>query len=189
MPPDPVGAKHLRTAVRDATVLFVAVFTCIVGYAQQRQGALHVELSRSMNHHALFHWKITNPGPESVYVFDFYLWGPAFRVRETTQKLVIQTTPEKESSGCPPNRFPPMLLLHVRPHGSIEGEFSDELLKLPPNKPVSMVVAYGTDPYELQEKAKLLFRSNCEQDPYNAVLQWGKLVESDAISLAPRHQR
>ena len=61
----------------------------------------------------------------AVYVYDFYLWGPAYHIETVGDGAIIDTTPVTELRSCPPNRFPPVLLLVVGPQRTIEGDFSD----------------------------------------------------------------
>ena len=71
------------------------------------QTAVALEIARPVQKGTLLHWKITNELDVAVYVYDFYLWGPAYHVEQGTDKVTIDTTPVTESPGCPPNRFPP----------------------------------------------------------------------------------
>ena len=147
---------------------------------QQAKG-VQLHLSRSSNPNALFHWKISNHGPESVFIYDFYLWGPAFRIQQTAGNVRVETTPVKEEPGCPPNRFPPVLLLHIAPGRSVEGDFIDEYIKVETGQTISMTIAAGTDAYSVGEQAKQFYRSNCKHSPYDAIVRWGTIIDSNAI--------
>lgn len=142
---------------------------------------VQLRLSPSSNPKALFHWTISNHGSDSVFVYDFYLWGPAFRTQETSGTLNVETTPIKEEPGCPPNRFPPVLLLHIAPGRTVEGDFTDEYLKVGSNKSVSMSIAAGRDAYSVGDQAKAFYRSNCKHSPYDAIVRWGTIVNSNSI--------
>ena len=104
--------------------------------------AVSVEIARPLQDGALLHWKITNKLDVAVYVYDFYLWGPAYHVEKSADKVTIDTTPVTESPGCPPNRFPPVLLLIVGPQRMIEGDFTDPAVSVK-GKSVSLRIAVG----------------------------------------------
>jgi hypothetical protein len=92
---------------------------------------------------ALLSWSITNNSKLAVYVYDFFLWGPTAWVERSDNRIMLSTPPTKEEATCPPNRFPPVLLLVVAPGRTIHGDFVDSRLKVPPNADLSMRVAVG----------------------------------------------
>jgi hypothetical protein len=144
---------------------------------------VHLEISNPHDPSALLHWKISNNGKVSIFVYDFYLWGPAFRVSNVASITRIQTTPVSEEPSCPPNRFPPVLLLHVAPGRTIEGDFSDNQVKVSAEKPVSLTIAVGLDSYSVTPEAQRFANSNCKHSPYDAIVRWGTIIDSNPIML------
>ncbi len=119
----------------------------------------------------------------AVYVYDFYLWGPAYHVSATPDKTIIETTPLTEIRSCPPYRFPPVLLLLVGPGRTIEGDFTDPEVRIVSGKPVSLQIAVGTNPYSVVAEAKRFYSSKCEHNPYDAIVRWGTILESNSMAL------
>jgi|WetSurMetagenome_2_1015567.scaffolds.fasta_scaffold477869_1 hypothetical protein len=159
-----------------------------VAAAQNRkllQTAISLEIARPMVNGAVLHWKITNNLEFAVYVYDFYLWGPAYHVEHAGDKVTIETTPVTEKPGCPPNRFPPVLLLVVGPHRTIEGDFADAEITLN-GKPVSFRISVGENPYTVVDAAKRFANSRCQHSPYDAIVRWGAIIESNTIRLPSR---
>jgi hypothetical protein len=130
---------------------------------------------------SLVTWSITNNSKLAVYVYDFYLWGPTAWVERTGNRIVLSTAPTKEEATCPPNRFPPVLLLVIAPGRTIHGEFADSELKMPATADVSMRIAVGSDPYSVVAEAKRFADSNCKHSPYDAIVRWGTMIESNTI--------
>jgi hypothetical protein len=126
-------------------------------------------------------WSITNNSKLAVYVYDFYLWGSAAWVERTGNRIMLSTAPTKEEATCPPNRFPPVLLLVIAPGRTIHGEFADSELKVPPTAAVSMRIAVGSDPYSVVAEAKRFADSNCKHSPYDAIVRWGAMIESNTV--------
>ena len=146
------------------------------------QTAIGVEIAKPIADGSLFHWKITNKLDVAVYVYDFYLWGPAYHVERVGDRVTIASAPVAEMAACPPNRFPPVLLLVIGPHRTVEGDFSDPELNLK-GKTVSLKISVGENPYSVVEKAKQFANSKCQHSPYDAIVQWGAIIESNAIRL------
>jgi hypothetical protein len=175
------GATMESSAMRLKVRFFVVAILMFLGANVLHSQDLKLEISRPAERKTLLHWKISNSSQQALFVFDFYLWGPAYRVEQNGKDTVIETTPIKDEQGCVPNRFPPMLLLHLRPGGIIEGDFEDDAITIPKDSRVSLVVAYGTDAYSLQDRVKKIFGSKCSESPYNAILQWGHLLYSNSL--------
>jgi len=114
-------------------------------------------------------------------VYDFFLWGPALSVDHSAQKTIFNTTPLVEQASCPPNRFPPVLLLVIGPGRSISGELQDDRLKTLTGRTVSLRIAAGLDAYTVLDEAKKFFDSDCKHSPYDAIVRWGTIVESNAV--------
>ena len=144
---------------------------------------VHVEVGPPVQTGSLFHWKIKNSLDTAVFVYDFYLWGPALHVSSKTDRTVFETSPIIEVRSCPPYRFPPVLLLVIAPGRTIEGDFADSEVRDLKGKMFSLQVAVGPEPESVVTEAKRFFNSNCEHDPYDAIVRWGTLIESTPIQL------
>lgn len=143
--------------------------------------SVHLEITKATQRDSLFHWKITNDLDTAVYAYDFYLWGPAYHVERSGNRLVIETTPISEEASCPPNRFPPVLLLVIGPHRTIEGDFSDSEIRETAGKIVTLRIAVGADPYSVVAEAKKFMSSGCTHNPYDAIVRWGTILESNTL--------
>jgi hypothetical protein len=146
--------------------------------------AVRLELSKPQQKGALLHWAVTNDLDVAVYAYSFYLWGPAYRVQRSSGHVFIDTTPVAEDPSCPPNRFPPVLLLVIGPHRTIEGDLTDPNVRDINQAGVSMRIAVGFDPYSVVAKAKAFERSNCKHSPYDAIVRWGRIIESKRIDMS-----
>jgi len=133
---------------------------------------------------SLFHWKIKNSLDTAVYVYDFYLWGPALHVSLEADRAVFETSPVRDLRSCPPNRFPPVLLLAVGPGRTIEGDFVDSDVKDLGKRRISLQIAVGKEPYSVVTEAKRFYNSKCRHNPYDAIFDWGTLIESLPIQLS-----
>jgi hypothetical protein len=47
-----------------------------------------------------------------------------------------------------------------------------------------MRIAVGADPYSVVEEAKRFMSSQCKHSPNDAIVRWGVLLESNAVSVA-----
>ena len=152
-----------------------------------RISQVQVEVTKASRKDALIHWKITNNSDGAVYVYDVFLWGPAYRTESQQQanKIVIDTAPVIEDPSCPPNRFPPVLLLMVGKGRSIEGDLSDDAIKDIKAKNVSLRIAVGPEPNTVVSEAKRFFNSGCAHNPYDAIVRWGTILESNTVQLSP----
>jgi hypothetical protein len=175
---------RLRTLICCVILLVTGLFANAQYKAPLREG-VRLELTKPTQEGALVHWKITNTLDTAVYVYDFYLWGPAYHIERADSRLIINTTPVAEQASCPPNRFPPVLLLVVGAHRTIEGDFMDTAIKDAGGKLVSMRIAVGSDPYSVVEEAKQFMSSKCKHSPYDAIVRWGTILESNAIRTEP----
>jgi hypothetical protein len=107
---------------------FIVLATGLASIAQSKSSlreGVHLGVTKPTQDGALVHWKITNTLETAVYVYDFYLWGPAYHLEKQQDRTIINTTPVTEEASCPPNRFAPVPLLAVGPHRTIEGDFTD----------------------------------------------------------------
>ncbi|HEX3154956.1 MAG TPA: hypothetical protein VHV32_10040 [Candidatus Angelobacter sp.] len=151
-----------------------------------RINQVQVEITKASRKEASVHWKITNNSEVAVYVYDVFLWGPAYRTesQQQTDKIVIDTAPVMEEPSCPPNRFPPVLLLMVGKGRSIEGDLTDDAIKDIKAKNVSLRISVGPEPNTVVSEAKRFFNSGCTHNPYDAIVRWGTILESNTIQLS-----
>lgn len=168
-------------------VLFlVTVLPCEAGRARKvPPSQVKVTVTNSPKKDALLHWAITNESNLGVFVYNFYLWGPAYQVERNGDRVILNTTPVKEMGGCGLDRFPPILLLIVAPHKTIEGDFSDTELRDVAGKLASMRIAVGADPFSVVEQAKRFYNDKeCRHTPYDAIVQWGTILESNTVRIS-----
>lgn len=166
-------------------VIFGAIpMSCAAKSDPAVQRGVSVEIEPPVLKGSLFHWKIKNSLDTAVYVYDFYLWGPAFQIETPDDRLVIDTAPVSEVRSCPPNRFPPVLLLVIAPGRTIEGDFADSEIKNAERKPVLIRIAVGSDPYSVVAEAKrFYYDGHCRHNPYDAIVRWGTILESNILEL------
>jgi hypothetical protein len=145
-----------------------------------------ITVTTSPKKDVLLHWAITNESDVGVFVYNFYLWGPAYEVERNGNRVILNTTPVKEMGGCGLDRLPPILLLVVAPHKTIEGDFSDAELKDVAGKLASMRIAVGSEPFTVVEQAKRFYSDKeCRHTPYDAIVQWATILESNTVQLPP----
>jgi hypothetical protein len=165
----------------------IAVLLCLLplsAVAQKPKAAdVHLDIQPDPTGRALVNWSITNDSKLAVYVYDFFLWGLAPWDEINGNQAVIGTAPTREEATCPPNRFPPVLLLIVPPGRTIRGDFTDIDLKLAPKTNLSMRIAVFRDPYTVVEEAKRFADSGCKHSPYDALVREGTIVESNTVQL------
>jgi hypothetical protein len=165
----------------------IAVLLCLLSLsaAAQKPKATDVrfEIQPDPTGKVLVNWSITNNSKLAVYVYDFFLWGPGQWNEQSENRTVLGTAPSREEPTCPPNRVAPVLLLVVAPGRTIHGDFIDSRLELVPKTNVSMRIAIFSDPYTVVEKAKSFADSGCKHSPYDALVQEGTIVESNAVQL------
>jgi hypothetical protein len=148
-----------------------------------KPNSVQLSITTASSKDAVIHWKVTNNNDLAVYVYDFFLWGPALSVEQSPDRTVFNTTPLTEQATCPPNRVAPVLLLVVAPGRTITGELQDERLKDLRGKGVALRVAVGLDPYSVVDETKRFFNSDCKHSPYDAIVRWGAIIESDAVKV------
>jgi hypothetical protein len=144
---------------------------------------VHLELMRVAKNTGQLHWKITNDSTEGVYVYNFFMLGPAYNIERSPGKLVFDTSPTVRVASCPPNRVAPLLLTFVRSGGVIEGDFMDDELKQAGGAEVSLKVAVGSEPYKVVEEAKRFYNSNCKHSPYDAIINWATFLQSNSVKV------
>jgi hypothetical protein len=144
---------------------------------------VHLEIQPDPTGKALVNWSITNNSKLAVYVYDFFLWGPAKWDDVKGDVTILGTAPTQEEAICPPNRVAPFLLLVVFPGRTIHGDFIDDRLKLAPKAKVAMRIAIFSDPYRVVEESKRFYESRCEHSPYDAIVREGTSVESNVVQL------
>jgi hypothetical protein len=143
-----------------------------------------LEVTTASRDPAILHWKIRNESDFAICVYDFFLWGPAFARTLQGRRTIFDTAPVVEQRSCPPNRFPPVLLLVVGAGRTIEGDFQDDEIRNAQTPSVSLRVVYGIEPYRVVEQAKRFAQSKCKYSPYDAIVQWGTVLESNPVGLA-----
>lgn len=148
------------------------------------QNAVQLEITRVSRSEGSFHWRMVNRLDVEVYVYNVFLLGPAFRVERFPDKVVFAATPITIEPSCPPNRFLPVLLLIVRGGGSVEGDFQDDRLKSVAAQRISFKIAVGPEPYTVVVQANRFLKSDCKHSPYNAIVDWGTLIESNSVQLS-----
>lgn len=142
---------------------------------------VNVEITRVSKNAGILHWKITNSSGEGVYVYNFFMLGPAYNIERSPGKLVFDTSPTVRIASCPPNRVAPLLLTFVRSGGVIEGDFADDELKQAGGDDVSLKIAVGSEPYKVVEEAKRFYNSDCKHSPYDAIVNWATFFESNSV--------
>jgi hypothetical protein len=174
---------RLRTKLKGMTCCLALVLGHLPQVSAARSNpallrGVHVYVGRPVQQGSLFRWRIRNDLDTAVFVYDFFLWGPALHINETADKVVFETAPVSELRSCPPNRFPPVLLLVIGPGRTIEGDFLDSAVESTRGKPISLQISVGSEPYSVVSQAKRFYNSNCQHNPYDAIVQWGTLIES-----------
>jgi hypothetical protein len=152
-------------------------------WPKPRPASVSVAATSASSTDGALHWAITNHNEVAVYVYDFFLWGPALSVDRSLEKTTFNTTPLVEQPSCPPNRVAPVLLLVVAPGRTITGELQDDRLKQIGGNTASVRIAVGSDPYTVVDEAKQFFDSNCKHSPYDAIVRWGTIIESKAVKV------
>ena len=142
---------------------------------------IRFEITRVSKNAGSLHWRFVNDSKDGVYIYNFFLLGPAFNIEHVPGKLVFDTAPIVRVAGCFPNRLAPLLLLFVRSGGVFEGDFADPEIKRAGSKKISIKIAIGSEPNTVVQEEKRIFDSvGCEHSPYDAVVNWATFVESNA---------
>lgn len=144
---------------------------------------VNVEITRVSKDAGILHWKITNSSGGGVYVYNFFMLGPAYNIERSPGRLVFDTSPTVRVASCPPNRVAPLLLTFVRSSGVIEADFADDELKQAGGNEVSLKIAVGSEPYKVVEEAKRFYNSDCKHSPYDAIINWATFLESNQIKV------
>jgi hypothetical protein len=145
---------------------------------------IRLEIIRASQKAGTMHWRLRNGSDAGIYVYNFFLLGPAYSVERGNGKLIFDTTPTKLEDGCAPNRVAPLLLLFVRSGGVIEGDFVDTKIASAGANAVSLKIAVGSEPNSVVEEEKRIYnKTGCGGSPYNAVVNWATFVESNVVHL------
>lgn len=139
------------------------------------------EITRYSKRQGLLHWKLSNESTRGVFVYDFFLLGPAHEIESSPGKLIFDTSATKTIAACPPNRTVPVLLMLLRSGGVLEGDFVEPTIKRVVSKKVSLKIAVGPEPYSVVTQAQKYFDSDCAHSPYDAVVEWATFIESNAV--------
>jgi hypothetical protein len=127
-------------------------------------------------------WKVTNTSPHAVFIYATFLYGPAFATRDMPGHMIFATTATTESSECS-NEFPPLRLKSLASGSSVEGIFKDPELKHVKAKYISLLIGVGPDSETVTEWVKQARLSKICENPYNAIVRWQTVVESNAVQL------
>lgn len=154
------------------------------GAPKPRVTGVEVQLSNSPGKPDQLHWKIINTSASEVYVYSFFLYGPAYGTENKDGKTILDTLPPSAEDGCP-NRFPPVLLLRVPAGDYREGDFRDPQLKALSGKTVELKIGSGPEPYGVVEEAhRIRWESkNCSRSPYNAIFEWATIIDSNSVHI------
>ena len=164
-------------------LLGLLAFSGAADPAKLPQTAVQLEITRVSKSEGSFHWTLTNRSEVEVYVYDIFLLGPAFRIERFSEKVIFAATPIAMDASCPPNRYLPPLLLLVRSGGRIEGDFSDPEIRTVKANKVSFKIAVGPEPHTVVTKARRFLQSDCRHSPYDAIVLWGTIIESNAAEI------
>jgi len=58
-----------------------------------RVGKLRFEITQLSKEAGLLHWKITNSSDDGIYLYNFFLLGPAYNVERSAGKLILIQVP------------------------------------------------------------------------------------------------
>jgi hypothetical protein len=174
--------------IRSMTASLALAFTIAFqsqGLQKPRVTGVDVQISRSPGKPGQLHWKIENKSSSSeVYVYSFFLYGPAYGTENKEGKTILDTLPPAPEGGCP-NRFPPVLLLRVPPGDYREGDFRDPQLRVLSGKTVELKIGSGPEPYTVVDEAhRIRWESkDCSKSPYDAIFEWATIQESNTMRL------
>jgi hypothetical protein len=153
---------------------------------------IRFEITHVSKKAGLLHWKFVNNSEDGVYIYNFFLLGPAFNVEHNPGRLIFDTSPIIQVASCFPDRLAPLLLLFVRSGGVIEGDFVDPEIKEAGDNKVSLKIAVGPEANTVvEEEKRILSSSGCAHSPYDAVVNWATFLQSNAVQLpsTPSSQR
>ena len=60
---------------------------------QSRVERVRIEATKGFAAGSLLHWKISNDSDSGVFVYDVFLWGPAYSFERSTDRVDINTSP------------------------------------------------------------------------------------------------
>jgi hypothetical protein len=177
----------MRRPICICAVLLLLSSTCYGAVGRTDVSKVRFEITWASKTDRLVHWKISNNSDVEVYVYDVFLLGPAYTTEHRTGMVTFDTTPVDMLASCPPNRFLPVLLMVVRSGGTIEGDFSDaEVEKLTPGTRISLKIAVGSEPDSVIAEWLRFLSSDCKHSPYDAIVRWGTILESNSIQVSSR---
>jgi hypothetical protein len=170
-----------------AAVFVIGMTICSWASPQSKVPITGVELQLTSSAvRGQLHWKIINHSQSSVFVYSFFLYGPAYGRETKDGKEIFDTAPISDDKGTV-NHFPPVLLLMVPAGDYREGDFRDPDLKNLGGKTVSLKIGIGANPYSVVEEANRLRRGQGqirERNPYNAIFSWATILESNSVQLS-----
>ncbi|WP_348261044.1 hypothetical protein P8935_14670 [Telmatobacter sp. DSM 110680] len=166
----------------------IAICLCVlplsVAAQKPKPTDVQLQIQRTSTASAIVDWSITNNTKFAMYVYDFFLLGPAPWNDQEGDVSILGTAPMRQEKGCPPNRVVPVLLLALPPGRTIRGDFVDDRMNLDPKAKVAMRIAIFNDPYKVVEDAKRFLSSHCEHSPYDAIVLDGTIVQSNIVQLS-----
>jgi hypothetical protein len=176
----------MRTDVALASILFVSCLVLPVRSqipTRMTIGKVKVHLTTTSRSDQL-HWDIINESDRPVFVYSYFLYGPAYGRQSVDSRAILTTTPLSLDEGTV-NHFPPVLLLMIPAHDDREGYFRDSEIKTLAGHEVSLKIGVGSDPYSVVQNAHALRYGKSQGNPYNAIFAWAKIIESNAVQLPP----
>jgi hypothetical protein len=172
--------NHIRTC----QLILLFLFSVATVQAQTpTHSDVRVQVLSVAKRSAQLHWRITNASSSAIYIYATFLRGPAFSVRTASDRLIVATTPVTANSQCP-NEFPNFRLELLSGGSSIEGTFKDPHLKSTGAKYISILIGVGPDAQSVEEDVKRARQSSICENPYNAIVRWQTIVESDLFPLS-----
>jgi hypothetical protein len=91
----------LKRLVLSLTGIVLLIFAYQTGQAESRSKSDVVLTINPGPGKAQLHWMISNGSSVAVYVYSYYLYGPAYSVTRHGGTITLDTTPTLLESGCP----------------------------------------------------------------------------------------
>jgi len=172
----------MKRTICICVVLLLALSNAYCAAKAPDVSKVRFEITRVSKTAGVLHWKIANNSDAGVYIYSFFLLGPAYNIEHTPGKLIFDTTPIERVASCPPNRVAPLPLFFVRSGGVIEGDFADPEIKNAGGDQVSLKIAVGSEPNSVVEEEKRFYNTaGCQHSPYDAVVNWAIFLESSRV--------
>jgi hypothetical protein len=102
----PTGAQRKAPKMkRVVCICMVFLLAVSKGYSAIKPpdtGKVQFEIMHLSKGAGLVHWKITNDSDAGIYIYNFFLLGPAYNIERSPRKLVFDTSPIVRTASCPP---------------------------------------------------------------------------------------